>query len=257
VEREPAPEPTASAVPEAADEGGPRLRDVPWTAGEAVAVFIVAVGIGAVVASAVQALDTPLVRGLSFPLMLISIGATAAVFVRLRYPEHARSLLGGVPLRAAHLGWGVAYGLAGFLLCNVGIAALFEAITRALGTDLPVVQEGLREATQDPELGLLVILSAVVVAPIAEEVYFRGMLFQAIRTRLGSWPGIGIAGLLFGAAHLSGATDLSGVLYTMLVLGTFGMLLAWGMQRRGHLVVPLVMHLVFNGTTMLVILATG
>jgi uncharacterized protein len=84
------------------------------------------------------------------------------------------------------------------------------------------------------------------VAPLAEEVFFRGFLFQALRHRLGVWPGIGISAYLFGLAHFQGFDNIAGTLYALVVLSTFGMYLAWMLDRRGHLATTMAMHAVFN-----------
>lgn len=41
----------------------------------------------------------------------------------------------------------------------------------------------------------------IVVAPLAEEFFFRGFMFQALRNRLGVAGAAGLDGLVFGAAH--------------------------------------------------------
>lgn len=46
---------------------------------------------------------------------------------------------------------------------------------------------------------------ATVVAPIAEEFFFRGFCFTALRNRLGVWGGALITGLLFGGVHVAGS----------------------------------------------------
>ena len=44
-----------------------------------------------------------------------------------------------------------------------------------------------------------------VVAPIAEEFFFRGFFFGALRNWRGLWPAAIITGLVFGAIHVGSA----------------------------------------------------
>lgn len=248
---EPATEPTPA--------GDERLPVVPWTFLESIAVLVLGFFLANIAGQALPLIVDPVTaRGIFFPLTLAVLAATAATYIRLRYPEHMRELIGGTRFRPGYILAGLGLGIVAFLFINMGFSILIQLIVGLTGGELPSVQEGLREATQDPQIGWLVVVSAVVVAPIAEELYFRGMLFQALRSRLGTWPGIGLSGFLFGAAHLVGADGLDGALYTMVVLSAFGMLLAWAMNRTGHLAVPVVMHMTFNGGAVVgIMIASG
>ena len=64
---------------------------------------------------------------------------------------------------------------------------------------------------------VLAIVGVVVVAPLAEEVLYRGLLFPALRQRWGLWFGAGVSGLLFAAFHLSPAS-LPSLFFTGLAL---------------------------------------
>ena len=54
---------------------------------------------------------------------------------------------------------------------------------------------------RDPLAVMLLFVMAVVVAPVAEETYFRGWIFTSLRQSWGRWPAIVISALLFGLAH--------------------------------------------------------
>ena len=49
----------------------------------------------------------------------------------------------------------------------------------------------------------LVVFGVAVMAPIAEEIAFRGYLFASLTTWRGPWPAAIVTGLLFGAAHVA------------------------------------------------------
>jgi membrane protease YdiL (CAAX protease family) len=87
--------------------------------------------------------------------------------------------------------------LAGFLLFSLIWAAVFN-----------VGKEKLLEQLGAGESASLLLLSAAltcVIAPICEEVLFRGFVFTALRNWRGVWPAAVITGLLFGAVHAGSA----------------------------------------------------
>jgi uncharacterized protein len=240
------------------DEPGDPAPTVPWGFVDAVFVFALTYLLAGLLGPALTgAFDAELARGLFFPVSLLTLAATTLGYVRLRYPEDVRLLLGPRAFSWRHLLAGLLHGLAAFFVINVGFAALVQLVVSVTGGELPTAQEGLREATRDARFGYLVIASSVLVAPLAEELFFRGLLFQGLRRHLGVWPGIGISAYLFGLAHFQGFDNLSGTLYALVVLSTFGMYLAWVLQRRGHIATTMTMHAVFNALATVYIVASA
>ncbi|RRJ99434.1 CPBP family intramembrane metalloprotease [Opitutaceae bacterium TAV3] len=88
---------------------------------------------------------------------------------------------------------------------------------------------------------------AVVVAPLTEELIFRGGLFRFLHRRVRPGWAMAISGAVFGAVHW----DLS-VFGPLCVLG---MLLALAYERTGSIVVPMVAHALFNLNTIVLVLA--
>jgi len=83
----------------------------------------------------------------------------------------------------------------------------------------------------------------VVVAPVAEEFFFRGFFYRALRSRLGIMAAAAVDGSLFGAIHYSGAETLS-LLPMLAVLGLVFCLLY---ERTGSLFPGIAMHAANNG----------
>jgi uncharacterized protein len=106
-------------------------------------------------------------------------------------------LLGPIRPRVSHVWWGLLSGIVGLLAIQVSIGLLLQALGE---TDVPE-QELLAEARGGGDT-LLLVLSVVVLAPLVEEVIFRGVLFQALRRRLGLWSGAIISSLAFGFIHV-------------------------------------------------------
>jgi membrane protease YdiL (CAAX protease family) len=89
------------------------------------------------------------------------------------------------------------------------------------------------------------ILLIAILAPVSEEVCFRGMLFGGLRQKL---PRIGaalIAGLVFGALHaLTGVTAVPPLI-------VFGFVLALLYEKTGSIVPGIVLHMLNNSVALL------
>lgn len=86
-------------------------------------------------------------------------------------------------------------------------------------------------------------LIAVVIAPLAEELFFRGLLCGVLRPIIGVWGAIAVNGLLFGLVHVPQWTDV-GPLMTM------GVALGY-LRFRASLPVCVGAHALFNARTMI------
>ena len=99
---------------------------------------------------------------------------------------------------------------------SVGWAALglFSFLAFALVYSLLVTPEGEQSVTEDlgADESTLALVTAgivvIVVAPVAEEFFFRGFFYRALRTRLGVLAAAAIDGLVFGLIHFTGADTL-------------------------------------------------
>ncbi len=92
-----------------------------------------------------------------------------------------------------------------------------------------------------PLWSLFAIIAVVVlvVAPLAEEIFFRGLLFRALGERLPSFWAMGVSGFVFSAFHLN--------LSVLIPFTLLGMLFAWGFRTSGSIWVPIGAHAAING----------
>ncbi|MBU0616183.1 MAG: CPBP family intramembrane metalloprotease, partial [Planctomycetes bacterium] len=91
-------------------------------------------------------------------------------------------------------------------------------------------------------------LAAIVVAPIAEELFFRGLLLQTIWRYLGhAWLAIVLSGAAFGFIHHEQPQDV-------LPLVTMGVILGYVRVRYRSLPACVLMHALFNARTMAFVL---
>lgn len=90
---------------------------------------------------------------------------------------------------------------------------------------------------------------AIVVAPVFEEVIFRGILLPYLSRRTGFWPAALLLSFLFAGMHIHLPSLLP------LFLLSFAFCLAYA--RTKSLLVPIGMHACFNGVTIVLLLLAG
>jgi membrane protease YdiL (CAAX protease family) len=85
---------------------------------------------------------------------------------------------------------------------------------------------------------LLALLVTAVAAPICEEIFFRGMLFRLLRTRVPLWAAVLVSAVAFGLAHASPVVSLA-LLPTFMFMG---IVLALVYVRTGWLTNSILLH---------------
>jgi membrane protease YdiL (CAAX protease family) len=144
------------------------------------------------------------------------------------------------------LGWrrpsGSGLGLAGGLALAISLAAI--AVTVVLSLAAP---------QRDPMLGFgfsltLVFFTAVgaLVAPVAEEIAFRGYLYAGLRTVMAMVPAALISGFLFGAAHLASGEAIA----TIAAITALGICWAVLREKTGSIVPGMALHGALNGAAL-------
>lgn len=96
----------------------------------------------------------------------------------------------------------IALAPAGFVVYMVGsvvLLAMATALVPSLDVD-QVQQNGFEGITQQYQY-ILAFVTLVVIAPLAEEVLFRGYLYGKIRTKIPLWAAIVLVSVLFAAIH--------------------------------------------------------
>ncbi|HOF17984.1 MAG TPA: CPBP family intramembrane metalloprotease [Phycisphaerae bacterium] len=97
----------------------------------------------------------------------------------------------------------------------------------------------------------VLFVGAAVLAPLAEEVFFRGILQSMMRRYTRSpWAAVAIASVVFGLLHM----DTPQYIPALIVLG---IVLGYNYERSGRLLGPIVLHVMFNGVQLAVQLAHG
>jgi len=107
-------------------------------------------------------------------------------------------------------------------------------------------QKSIRWLADRREGWRLIALHAVLIAPVAEETCFRGLLYPALRQLRGPRYAILLTAVVFGLIHVLPAVVLPMVL--------FGAAMAWLCETNGSYLPCLLAHMAFNGLTVLQLL---
>lgn len=173
---------------------------------------------------------------------LVQYAVMAAIVLAL-----ARRLTPGTLGFRAPRSWPVAAGL---------VAASYVAILAiagALGTVLDAGEEqGLVPDDWDPNRAAPFMANFAVVAlvaPVVEELTFRGLGYAATRDAFGSLAAILVTGVAFGLAH--------GLLVAFPALAAFGVVLGWLRRRTDSIYPCIALHAIFNGVALSVAVSTG
>ena len=108
---------------------------------------------------------------------------------------------------------------------------------------IPLISE-----TQDPWVILTLTVLAVIIAPVIEEIMFRGALYSWLRQYLSAVPAMLLSGLAFASLHPQGAIGI-------LPLTCIGFLLAFLREWRGNLTSCIFAHACVNGLTLALVFA--
>lgn len=146
----------------------------------------------------------------------------------------------------------VPIGLAIGVVCQLVLVPLVTLpIFLFTDTDQAALEAPARELTdkaQGPGV-LVLVLVVVVAAPLAEEVFFRGMLQRTLARRMSIWPAMLVTAALFGISHFQ--------LLQLPALAAFGLVLSLVAHRTGRLGRNIWAHVGFNATTVVALLVGG
>jgi uncharacterized protein len=166
------------------------------------------------------------------------------------YVRRTRGSLAPLGLRRG--GWsrsdvfaGIGAGL-GAIVAGTIVIVITIAIVRAITGHEPTTSTALQD-TSGPWL-VANALMAVLLAPICEEVYFRGFLFQGLRGRMRfAWAAI-VSGSFFAFVHVEPIRFFG--------LAVMGVILASVFEHRRTLVSSMVAHATVNTVAVLLLFAT-
>ena len=217
------------------------LRDAAFLLGVLATLFLLAGSVAAFVPMQEGTMVAVQTLLLHWPLLLLAAGT-------LR--RRGRSAYRAFGLRADRLGRDLVLGAFCYLAmvpAFVMATVLYGLALKAIGFE-PTLQPVTEILTSEPRVWLRIYLlfMAAVLAPVVEELVFRGVALPVLARRLGTGPAILLVSLVFAVIHF----HVEAVVPLFLVSACFGAAYA----VTGRIVVPMVMHGLFNAVNLLVLM---
>lgn len=183
-------------------------------------------------------------------LAVIGYGPSLAwgAYVRRRWGSRRLTSLGW-RFRWSDLGWGPLTWLAA-----VGTQLVLASLV--LVFDIPLSSNVDSASDLDADRAYLVatLVTAVIAAPVIEELVFRGLVLRGLLSRMGPAPAIMAQGVLFGLAHVDPVRGV-GNIGLALVLSGVGVAFGVGAYLARRLGPTVIAHAIFNGVVMVIVLS--
>ncbi|MGN6188810.1 MAG: lysostaphin resistance A-like protein [Conexibacter sp.] len=233
----PAADPFGRPLPPA-DDGAPRWA--PWTAPLALLTALLFAIMGAIAVGIVGALfgatfeDPPPAVNIVATVLQDGAFVGAAVLFAGRAGRVLPAQFGFVRTRVKPaLGWMlIAY------VTYIALGQVWAQIVNTSKTDKLPDSLGVDRSTTAL---VAVCVLVTVIAPLAEETFFRGYFFGALRNWRGPWPAALLTGLVFGAVHAGGTDPVF-----LVPLAILGVMLCVVRERTGSLLPCIALHAVNN-----------
>lgn len=133
----------------------------------------------------------------------------------------------------------------------VATAVAWRGILDGLGvpSDPQTLVELVQSGRLSPQAVLYLSILAVTVAPVTEEVLFRGLLLPLLARHYGPGQAVVAVSLMFACVHFNAAS----LAPLFVIAAAFALAYLW----TGSLLTPIVMHALFNGVNLLLLTTTG
>lgn len=219
-----------------------RIRVIPWSLKDVAiaSVLLIPIGVGGSLGLGLALARTGLVADktlaavLGSTLLPIALLGAAWVFGTRRH-KVSLDLLGFRRTSLTSVAW------LPLVALSIGLStiAVYALLAQWLGIEILVPDQGLEEIAALDGLAILPTFAIVgLLAPFAEEVFFRGFLLAALVSVIGGLRGALVSSAIFSVAHLN--------VSTLLPIFVMGMLLAWLYLRTGSIWPSFVAHAAQN-----------
>jgi membrane protease YdiL (CAAX protease family) len=187
--------------------------------------------------------------GLSLPALLVLLMGTQLMLLliswlfvfRPRALVDLPSLAGRGVVRS--IAAGVGFGIVAWIVSTLVLVAVTLLLERiGIEPDAQLAEQAI--AVIDP---IVIVLAIVILAPIAEEIFFRGVVYNAWLREHGRRVALVGSSVLFAAIHLS--------LVSLLPIFLLGIGLALVYERTRSLLAAMIMHATVNGISVALALA--
>ncbi len=142
--------------------------------------------------------------------------------------------------------WGLAAARIGTALVTIWVIGAVLNVFLQAGKEQGLVPKEWEPGRAAPFIANFLVVAAV--APVVEELTYRGLGFAAVRDTFGNTAAVIVTALAFGLAH--------GLFVALPVLTVFGLILAWVRLTTGSIYPTIALHALFNGVALILAVAT-
>jgi membrane protease YdiL (CAAX protease family) len=207
--------------------------------------FLVSVIIATGVFAAWQA-ERANLRSFTYDGVVITIGALASVPVQIAMLAFAARLRHWRPADYFGLNWPRRGEVVFAVLCIVALIVVFDVLMVASGRDLvPLFQIEAYQSAKEAGWLVWLMLAIIVVAPVGEEIVFRGFLYRGLVRPGHEMLAIAVISLAWAFLHIQ--YDWLG----MAQIFAAGLILGWFRWASGSTTLTTVMHILINAEAML------
>jgi membrane protease YdiL (CAAX protease family) len=171
------------------------------------------------------------------------------VYASGRWGSGHRRLDVGLLVKWKDLGWGPVTWLA----C-LGAEVVMAVVVKIAHVPFQSNTESLHDLHDRRGYVVAMLLLAVLIAPIVEEIIFRGLVLRGLQSRMGPVAAIAVQGVLFGMAHISPERGMRNIGLVM-VLSSVGMVLGASAYLLRRLGPTMIAHAIMNGIAMAIVLS--
>ncbi len=132
----------------------------------------------------------------------------------------------------AIIGWTIA-----LIVASIALVLLMELLF-GIGTD-NTKTESLQSRLTPTNL-LIGFVSAAIISPFYEEIFYRGLLYRFFRSKYGVRVGIFVSSFIFMIVHIP-------TFNTLPVNFVTGIVFAWTYEKSGSVIPGMIIHGIFNG----------
>ncbi|MCR9140832.1 MAG: CPBP family intramembrane metalloprotease [bacterium] len=137
------------------------------------------------------------------------------------------------------------------LWCAIGIAAAVAADYAKYFLDFPVASTFIEESYRTAGSMVLFATAIVIMAPLWEEILFRGFVFEGY-----SRSPVGPAGAILIPAVIWAAIHMQYEIHDIVTIFVLGIVIGVARWRSGSLYIPIAMHLVLNSIALISVALT-
>jgi len=240
----------------------------PWNIGEIFKIIILAfsfgylffmvVGFLAGIVQSVTKTELPFGDSENFQMIISTIVLDAMVFIvilRFLWDKHRRKL-SDLGFSKKDLSRNIFYGVFGYIgiipvILMIGVVVYFIiSMFKIIPPAQPIVDLLLNE--KSTALLLLSSIIASIFGPLVEEIFFRGVMYNAIKRKIGVFWGIVITSVLFSFLHTHA---LEYFLVGFIPIVVLGVVLAYLYEKTGSLIPSFTLHVLNNLGSVIMVFA--